>query len=188
MNMPVKERMPASMWENTAKEAAQAPGRMPMPLGEKATQDIARVLNAALADAFALYVKTKNFHWHMSGVHFRDYHLLLDEQGSQILAMTDPVAERVRKLGGLTLHSIGEIARLQRVHDNDAPYVAPQAMLAELAADNRAFAAHLRAAHEVCSSYGDVASTSLLENWIDEAERRAWFLYEAGESEAPSAA
>jgi starvation-inducible DNA-binding protein len=137
-------------------------------------------LNLILADAFALYIKTKNFHWHMSGPHFRDYHLLLDEQGDQIFAMTDAVAERVRKVGGTTLRSIGEIGRLQRILDNNADYVTPADMLAELRDDNRQFAARLREAHTTCEDHNDVASTSLIEVWIDEAERRAWFLYEAG--------
>ena len=136
-------------------------------------------LNGVLADVFALYIKTKNFHWHMSGPHFRDWHLLLDEQSDQIFALTDVVAERVRKLGGLTLHSISEIARRQRILDNDAPYVEPQDMLAELREDNGALAKRMREAHGVCDECGDVATASVLENFIDEAERRAWFLYEA---------
>jgi starvation-inducible DNA-binding protein len=137
---------------------------------------IADALNWLLADSFALYLKTKNFHWHLSGPHFRDYHLLLDEQAAQILATTDPLAERVRKLGATTLRSIGEIGRLQRIPDNDSEYVSASAMLAELQDDNRALAAAMRLAHEVCAARGDVATTSLLEVWIDEAERRAWFL------------
>lgn len=135
-------------------------------------------LNLLLADLFALYLKSKNFHWHVSGPHFREYHLLLDEQAGQILAATDAVAERVRKLGGTTLHSIGEIARLQRVADNDAADVAPRDMLAELRRDNVELAARMREAHELCERHGDVASASLLEVWIDEAERRIWFLHE----------
>ena len=150
----------------------------PTGFGANAVGDIRAALNLVLADAFALYLKTKNFHWHMSGPHFRDHHLLLDEQGDQILAMTDPIAERVRKVGGLALHSIGEIARLQRVLDNDAPYVEPQDMLAELREDNVALAKAMRGAHAVCDEHGDIASASLLENFIDEAENRAWFLYE----------
>ena len=142
-------------------------------------RNISSVLNALLADVFALYVKTKNFHWHMSGPHFRDYHLLLDQQGEQIFAMTDDIAERVRKIGGLTLHSIGEIARLQRIHDNDQEYVEPQEMLRELHADNMSLVDSLRAAHEVTDEADDYATTSLIENWIDESERRAWFLFEA---------
>jgi starvation-inducible DNA-binding protein len=151
----------------------------PSGFGANATRDIAAALNLVLADAFALYLKTKNFHWHMSGPHFRDYHLLLDEQSQQIFAMTDVVAERVRKVGGLTLHSIGEISRTQRVLDNDAPYVEPQDMLAELREDNSEFAKRMRTAHEICDEHGDVASTSQLEIYIDETERRTWFLAEA---------
>jgi starvation-inducible DNA-binding protein len=147
-------------------------------LGEEATRDIAGAMNAILADVFALYLKTKNFHWHMSGPHFRDYHLLLDEQGSQLYAMTDPIAERVRKLGGMTVRSIGHIARLQRIDDNDAEYVEPEDMLAELREDNQSLTARLREVHDVCDEYGDVASASLIEEWIDEAERRVWFLFE----------
>ena len=147
-------------------------------LSRAAVKDIAGSMNAILADVFALYVKTKNFHWHMSGPHFRDYHLLLDEQADQLFAMTDPIAERVRKLGGLTLHSIGEIARTQRVLDNDAEYVEPLDMLAELAGDNKELTARLREAHNVCEEHRDVATTSLIEVWIDETERRAWFLFE----------
>jgi starvation-inducible DNA-binding protein len=148
-------------------------------LTPSATKDITAAMNAILADVFAVYVKTKNFHWHMSGPHFRDYHLLLDEHGDQLFAMTDPIAERVRKIGGLTLHSIGQISRTQRVLDNDADYVEPLDMLAELADDNRTLVAHLREAHNVCDEHGDVATTSLIEVWIDETERRAWFLFEA---------
>jgi starvation-inducible DNA-binding protein len=148
-------------------------------LSPAATKDISGTMNAILADVFALYVKTKNFHWHMSGPHFRDYHLLLDEQADQLFAMTDPIAERVRKLGGLTLHSIGEISRTQRVLDNDAEYVEPLDMLAELAGDNKDLTARLREAHNVCEEHRDVATTSLIEVWIDETERRAWFLFEA---------
>jgi len=148
-------------------------------LSREAVKDISGTMNAILADVFALYVKTKNFHWHMSGPHFRDYHLLLDEQGDQLFAMTDAIAERVRKLGGLTLHSIGEIARNQRVLDNDAEYVEPLDMLAELAGDNKELTARLREAHNVCEEHRDVATTSLIEIWIDETERRAWFLFEA---------
>jgi starvation-inducible DNA-binding protein len=133
-----------------------------------------------LADVFALYLKTKNFHWHVSGPHFRDYHLLLDEQGAQIFATTDEIAERVRKVGGTTLRSIGHIAKLQRVLDNDAEYVDPQDMLAELRDDNGALAARMREAHSLCDERGDVATASLLETYIDEAERRVWFLFEAG--------
>src|SRR5947207_12564907 len=148
-------------------------------LEPSATRDVSAAMNAILADVFALYLKTKNFHWHMSGPHFRDYHLLLDDHAEQLFAMTDPVAERVRKLGGLTLHSIGEIARNQRVLDNDAEYVEPLDMLAELAEDNKTLAARLREAHNVCEENRDVATASLIEVWIDETERRAWFLFEA---------
>jgi starvation-inducible DNA-binding protein len=151
----------------------------PSGFGANAVRDIAAALNLVLADVFALYLKTKNFHWHMSGPHFRDYHLLLDEQSAQIFAMTDVVAERVRKVGGLTLHSIGEIARNQRILDNDAPFVTPQDMLAELREDNATLAKSLRAAHEVADEHGDVATTSQLEIYIDETERRTWFLAEA---------
>ena len=142
-------------------------------------RNISSVMNAILADVFALYLKTKNFHWHMSGPHFRDYHLLLDEHGDQIFAMTDDIAERVRKIGGATIHSIGEISRLQRIHDNDQEYVDAQDMLRELRGDNMSLVESLRAAHEVTDEAGDYATTSLIENWIDESERRAWFLFEA---------
>jgi starvation-inducible DNA-binding protein len=148
-------------------------------LTSEATRDISATMNAILADVFALYVKTKNFHWHMSGHHFRDYHLLLDEHGDQLFAMTDVIAERVRKIGGLTLHSIGEIARNQRVLDNDAEYVEPLDMLAELMDDNKTLAARLREAHNVCDEHRDVATASFIEVWIDETERRTWFLFEA---------
>ncbi|MFN7110394.1 MAG: Dps family protein [Brevundimonas sp.] len=155
-----------------------APLRTPTGLTAEATQDISGAMNALLADVFALYLKTKNFHWHMSGPHFRDYHLMLDDQGDQIIAMTDPIAERVRKIGGTTLRSIGQIKTLQRVLDNDADYVSPEDMLAELRDDNADLAQRMRAAHTVCDELGDVATTSLLENWIDETERRVWFLFE----------
>ena len=147
-------------------------------LTASATKDITATMNAILADVFAIYVKTKNFHWHMSGPHFRDYHLLLDEHADQLFAMTDPIAERVRKIGGLTLRSIGQISRTQRVLDNDAEYVEPLDMLAELADDNRTLAARLREAHNVCDEHRDVATASLIEGWIDETERRTWFLSE----------
>ncbi len=153
----------------------------PTDLNSNATRDVAAALNLLLADAFALYIKTKNFHWHMSGPHFRDYHLLLDEQADQIFAMTDPLAERVRKLGGTTLRSIGHVARMQRVLDNDAEYVTPQDMLAELRDDNKQMAAAMREAHDVCDENEDVASASLIEVWIDETERRTWFLFEASQ-------
>lgn len=151
----------------------------PTDLGANATRDIAAALNGLLSDVFALYLKTKNFHWHMSGPHFRDYHLMLDEHSDQIFAMTDVLAERVRKLGQLTLHSIGEISRNQRIADNDAAYVTPQDMLAELREDNGALAKRLREAHGMIDDHGDVATASFLEEFIDETERRAWFLYEA---------
>ena len=148
-------------------------------LEPSATRDISATMNAILADVFALYLKTKNFHWHMSGPHFRDYHLLLDEHADQLFAMTDPIAERVRKIGGLTLRSIGQISRTQRVLDNDAEYVEPLDMLAELADDNKTMTARLREAHNVCDEHRDVATASLIEVWIDETERRTWFLFEA---------
>src|SRR3954451_16998448 len=155
-----------------------APLRTPTDLGQNAKQDISAALKALLADTFALYLKTKNFHWHMSGPHFRDYHLLLDENGDQIFAMTDAIAERARKLGGTTIHSIGEISRLQRIADNDAEFVTPQDMIAELASDNRQLIGFLRSTHGVAEEHNDVATTSMIEVWIDEAERRAWFLFE----------
>src|SRR2546427_6400822 len=150
----------------------------PTDLKAEATKNIAGAMNAILADVFALYLKTKNFHWHMSGPHFRDYHLLLDEQGEQLFAMTDPIAERIRKLGGTTLRSVGHIFRTQRVLDNDAEYVEPLDMIAELAEDNKTLAARLREAHNVCDEHRDVATPSLIEVWIDETERRTWFLSE----------
>jgi starvation-inducible DNA-binding protein len=150
----------------------------PTDLGAKATRDVSAAMNGVLADVFALYLKTKNFHWHMSGPHFRDYHLMLDDQGEQIFAMTDDVAERVRKIGGTTLRSIGHIARQQRIADNDADFVEPLDMLAELREDNQALVSRLREAHDVCDEYHDVATASLIENWIDQSERRVWFLFE----------
>jgi starvation-inducible DNA-binding protein len=158
----------------------------PTDLGANATKDIAGALNALLADTFALYLKTKNFHWHVSGPHFRDYHLLLDEQAEQIFAITDVIAERVRKIGAPTLRSVGDIARHQRIADNDAPYVDPDDMLAELRDDNQRFVAAMREVHDVCDEHDDVATTSLLENFIDEAERRIWFLYEASRRGDPT--
>jgi starvation-inducible DNA-binding protein len=152
----------------------------PSELGSEAVKNISGALNALLADVFALYVKTKNFHWHVSGPHFRDYHLLLDDQAGQIFTMTDDIAERVRKIGGVTIRSIGHVARLQRLSDNDAEYVDPLDMLAELREDNRALLASMRQAHDLCSEERDVATTSLLETWIDETERRIWFLFETG--------
>jgi starvation-inducible DNA-binding protein len=160
-------------------KAGPAPLHTPSDLKSNAVRDISGALNILLADMFALYLKTKNFHWHMSGPHFRDYHLLLDEQGDQIFATTDAIAERVRKIGGTTLHSIGHISRLQRIADNDAEFVTPMDMLAELRDDNKRLVANLRETHGVCEEHEDVATTSLLEIWIDEAERRTWFLFEA---------
>jgi starvation-inducible DNA-binding protein len=154
----------------------------PTDLGANATKDISGALNALLADTFALYMKTKNFHWHVSGPNFRDYHLMFDEHGDQIFAMTDVIAERVRKIGGTTLRSIGDIARQQRLADNDAAYVDTQDMLAELREDNQRFIAAMREVHDVCDEHGDVATASLLENFIDEGEKRVWFLYECGRS------
>ena len=140
--------------------------------------EISSALSTLLADIFALYIKTKNFHWHLSGPHFRDYHLLLDDHGSQLFAMTDDIAERVRMIGGTTLRSIGQIARTTRVADNDADYVTPKDMLSELWEDNKSLVRFMKSLHVLCDDAGDVASASLLENWIDEAQRRAWFLYE----------
>ena len=150
----------------------------PTDLDPKAAKDIAGAMNAVLADVFALYIKTKNFHWHLSGPHFRDYHLLFDEQADQLFAMTDAIAERIRKIGESTIRSIGHIARIQRVLDNDAEYVEPEDMLAELMEDNKTLAVRLREAHNVCEEGRDVATTSLIEVWIDETERRTWFLFE----------
>lgn len=166
------------------KTRRMAPLATPSDLKTEATADIAAALNGVLADVFALYLKTKNFHWHMSGPHFRDYHLLLDEQGDQLYAMTDPIAERIRKVGGTTLRSIGHIARMQRISDNDADYVDPLDMLAELREDNKTLAARLREAHNVTDEHRDIASSSLLENWIDETERRTWFLFESSRTGA----
>ena len=161
------------------KHRQAAPLSTPTDLKAPATRDIAAGMNAILADVFALYLKTKNFHWHMSGPHFRDYHLLLDEQADQLYAMTDPIAERIRKLGGSTLRSIGHIARTQRVLDNDAEYVEPLDMLAELRQDNQDLAGRLREVHNVCDEHRDIATASLIEVWIDETERRTWFLFES---------
>ncbi|MFG1306951.1 DNA starvation/stationary phase protection protein [Xanthobacter autotrophicus] len=170
------------MTHTPAKMRQIAPLRTPSDLGEEATRDIAAALTTLLADVFALYLKTKNFHWHMSGPHFRDYHLMLDDQGEQLFAMTDDIAERARKVGGTTLRSIGQIHRLQRIADNDADFVTAQDMLAELAQDNQQLTAFLRATHAVCDEYNDVATASVIENWIDQTERRTWFLYEATRS------
>ncbi len=166
--------------QDTLKTRRHAALATPTELGSEAVKNIPGALNALLADVFALYVKTKNFHWHVSGPHFRDYHLLLDEQAGQIFAMTDDIAERVRKIGGTTIRSIGHIARLQRLSDNDADYVDPPDMLAGLREDNRALLASMREVHGLCAEENDVATTSLLETWIDETERRIWFLFETG--------
>jgi starvation-inducible DNA-binding protein len=162
-----------------AKTRRTAQLKTPSGLSVEAVAELPGALNSLLADLFALYLKTKNFHWHVSGPHFRDYHLLLDEQADQVFALTDALAERVRKLGGGTLRSIGHISRLQRVRDNDAEYVSPLDMLAELREDNLRLAARMRELHGVCDERGDVVTTSLLEVWIDEAEKRVWFLFEA---------
>lgn len=151
----------------------------PTDLPAEATRDLSTALTLLLADAFALYLKTKNFHWHMSGPHFRDYHLMLDEQAKQLFAMTDALAERARRIGGTTLRSISHIARLQRVLDNDSDYVTPSDMLAELREDNSVMARHMRGLHELCDEHRDIATASLLETWIDEAENRTWYLFEA---------
>ena len=151
----------------------------PTDLGANATKDITGGLAILAADVVALWMKTKNFHWHVSGPHFRDYHLLLDDQATQIYAMSDPIAERVRKLGGNTIRSVGHIKKLQRVLDNDADYVTPLDMLAELREDNKQLARNLRTLHEVCDEHNDIATASLIENWVDETERRAWFLFES---------
>jgi len=160
-------------------ERRKTPLNTPTDLSRDATRDIAGALKLLLADVFALYLKTKNFHWHVSGPHFRDYHLLLDEQADQIFATTDPIAERARKIGGTSLRSIGEVSRTQRVLDNDADYVTPKDMLAELRDDNAALVGHMRELHDMVVEHRDVVTASLLESWIDEAERRAWFLFEA---------
>ena len=165
---------------NEALSRRSATLQTPGSLSKDASRDVAAALNLLLADFFALYFKTKNFHWHVSGPHFRDYHLLLDEQADQLFATTDPLAERVRKIGGSTLRSTGHIGRLQRILDNDAEYVTPPDMLAELRDDNKQLTAFMRETHGLCDEHGDVASASLIEVWIDEAERRTWFLFEAG--------
>src|ERR1700716_194718 len=173
MNNPV-EKSPRDL-----ERSRKAPLATRTDLSAATTKDIAAAMNGMLADVFALYVKTKNFHWHMSGPHFRDYHLLLDEQADQLFAMTDPIAERIRKIGGSTLKSIGDIGRAQRVLDNDAEYVQPLDMLAELREDNKELAARFREAHNVCDEHRDVATASLIEVWVAEDERRTWFLFEA---------
>ncbi|MBN9259853.1 MAG: DNA starvation/stationary phase protection protein [Hyphomicrobium sp.] len=166
------------MSKRSATEIRQSALKTPTSLSSNAVKDISAAMTTALADVFALYLKTKNFHWHMSGPHFRDYHLLLDEQSEQIFAMTDDMAERVRKIGGTTLRSIGQISRQQRILDNDADFVAPDDMLAELRDDNKQLVDSLRELHDLTDEAGDVATTSLIENWIDEGERRVWFLFE----------
>jgi starvation-inducible DNA-binding protein len=163
-----------------ARALRKAPLDTPTGLSPQATREIAGALTVLLADVFALYIKTKNFHWHVSGPHFRDYHLLLDEQAAEIFAMTDAIAERARKIGGTTLRSIGQISHLQRILDNDADYVTPLDMIAELCGDNKELTAYLREVHSLCDKHNDVATASLLEVWIDESERRTWFLFETG--------
>ncbi|CAN7541097.1 DNA starvation/stationary phase protection protein [Phyllobacterium sp. LjRoot231] len=167
------------MATKSLKTIKRAPTATPSDLGGNAVRDIAGAVNALLADTFALYMKTKNFHWHMSGPHFRDFHLLLDEQAEQIFAMTDVLAERVRKIGGMTLKSIGQISAQQRIPDNDANFVTPQDMLAELRDDTKSYIGYLRQVHELCSEHRDSATTGIIENFIDESERRHWFLFEA---------
>jgi starvation-inducible DNA-binding protein len=174
---PEKEHTMAN--KSDVKDRRKEPLATPSDIRPEAVKDIQGGLNALLADVFALYLKTKNFHWHMSGPHFRDYHLLLDEQAEQIFAMTDDIAERARKIGGTTIRSIGHIARLQRLPDNDADFVDPADMLSELCEDNKALVVSMLAAHDLCDDANDVATTSLLENWIDETQRRVWFLFEA---------
>ena len=165
--------------QQTIRSAAQRQLGTPTDLSVQATRDLAAELNRLLADVFALYIKTKNFHWHMSGPHFRDYHLMLDDQGSELLAMTDPIAERIRKLGETTIRSISDITNRKSLLDNNADYVDPQDMLAELQSDNRQLLSAMREVHELCDEHADVASASLIENWIDETENRAWFLFES---------
>jgi starvation-inducible DNA-binding protein len=174
------------MKDKNDKAQRRGPLNTPSDLGPEASRDISAGLNILLADMFALYLKTRNFHWHASGPHFRDYHLLFDEQAEQILATADAIAERVRKIGGTTLRSIGHVARLQRLADNEADYVAPFDMLAELCDDNLQLASHLREAHGICEEHGDVASASFIETWVDEAERRVWFLFEASRADGGS--
>jgi starvation-inducible DNA-binding protein len=159
-------------------ERQKSPLHNPSDIDPQAVTELTGALNALLADVFALYLKTKNFHWHMSGPHFRDYHLLLDDHGDQLFAMTDDIAERVRKIGGTTIRSIGHIARLQRIPDNDADFVDAPDMLAELREDEKALVLRMRAVHSLCDDSGDVATASLLENWIDQTQRRIWFLFE----------
>jgi starvation-inducible DNA-binding protein len=171
------------MSDSDVKKRKTAALNTPSGLGANAVTDIAAALTTLLADVFALYLKTKNFHWHMSGPHFRDYHLLLDEQGEQIFAMTDDLAERVRKIGGTTLRSLGHASRLSRLEDNDADFVTPEDMIAELREDNKQLLGYMRETHSLCDEHDDVATASLLENWIDETERRTWFLFEISRRE-----
>jgi starvation-inducible DNA-binding protein len=166
------------MLERQEKAALQTP----TDLSETGAEEIANELRQLLADVFVLYVKTKNFHWHMSGRHFRDYHLLMDEQAQQIFAMTDDIAERARKIGGTTIRSIGDISRNQRLRDNNEDFVAPEDMLTDLRADNQRLTRSLRSTHEICQRHNDIATASLIENWIDETERRTWFLFETIQS------
>jgi starvation-inducible DNA-binding protein len=173
----------ATSTKHEIKERPRSPIATPTDLSPQATHDITGGMNAILADVFTLYLKTKNFHWHLSGPHFRDYHLMLDEQAAQLFAMTDPIAERIRKIGGSTLKSIGNISRLQRIADNDADYVEPADMLGELCDDNKSLAASLREIHIDCAEHRDLATASQIEVWIDETERRTWFLYESGRRE-----
>lgn len=170
------------MERTIAEKRRTAPLVTPTDLGSNAVQDLAPSLTALLADVFALYLKTKNFHWHMSGPHFPEYHVLLDGHADQLYAMVDPLAERVRKIGGTTLRSIAHIGRVQRLLDNDADYVTPSDMLAELREDNKQLTAFLRETHSLCDEHNDVATASLIESWIDESERRTWFLFETTRS------
>jgi starvation-inducible DNA-binding protein len=171
--------------QKKAAELRKSPLRTPSDLGDNAVRDLTGALNELLADVFALYFKTKNFHWHVSGPHFRDYHLMLDEQAGELFALTDVVAERVRKLGGTTLRSIGHVAKLQRVEDNDADYVTPLDMIAELRDDNKDLVVHLRALKDLTDEHRDVATSALVDTWIDEAEKRHWFLFETSRRADP---
>ncbi|QUS41553.1 DNA starvation/stationary phase protection protein [Tardiphaga alba] len=187
INIPTRRAANPSVYRKvflvSTKSKIAADLNTPTDLAADGVEKVTKALNGLVADAFALYLKTKNFHWHISGRHFRDYHLLLDEHADQIFATTDPLAERVRKIGGRTVHSIGEIAKLQSVKDNNEDYVPPVEMLHELMDDNKKMAAALRKAHKICDDADDVASASLLENYIDETERRTWFLFEASRQE-----
>jgi starvation-inducible DNA-binding protein len=178
-SISIAKGIPLMSTKSELNSRRKSPLATPSDIDPKAVQEITGALNALLADVFALYLKTKNFHWHMSGPHFRDYHLLLDDHGDQIFAMTDDIAERVRKIGGTTIRSIGHIARLQRITDNDAEYVTAPDMLSELHEDEKDLTLRMRAVHTLCDDAGDVATASLLENWIDESQRRSWFLFEA---------